>query len=201
MSNQASFNVTAGDPPLAAWGDSVGQHLVTTETATPATVFEGKQWVRTDTNEFLNYTGSAAEPIGGYGAYASYTPVFTAATSGNFPASWTKTGGYRYLTGRTVMWWAKAVQTAPSGQTGFVYVSTPTSIAQHVMGDGHYTDSGFGYYDIRLLPYTSSAYYIMVQASGGSYVSWANMELAGGIPTVNVSGDEIFVSGTYESTG
>ena len=44
MTSQAALGVTTGQLVTEAWGDDVARHLLTTETGTPASVFDGKAW-------------------------------------------------------------------------------------------------------------------------------------------------------------
>lgn len=61
MATQASLDITTGDTSSAAWADSVVAHTITTETATPATVFEGKMWARTDVDRMTVRDGGGVD--------------------------------------------------------------------------------------------------------------------------------------------
>lgn len=211
MSSQASLDVVSGTTIATSWGDAVKAHLLTTETATPATVHEGKEWVRTDTDTLYRYTGSAAEAFDGYGAWTAYTPTLanssgTACTVGNG----TLTGAYRYVAGRTVAFWVRLVlgTTTDWDSSAMAGAKTPALSLPVAMDSSIQTQtenlihSGIrststGYSSKAVWGSATQLFPYVIQ-TGGTYGSWVAVDHA--TPWTWATGGEITFGGVYPST-
>jgi hypothetical protein len=207
MTSQSSFNIATGATITETYLDGITQHLLTTETGTPSTVFEGKEWVRTDLEQLVRYTGSAAETFDGYGAWTAYTPTHTGSVSDPTTGNGTLTGGYRHVGGRAVAFWAlftqgtTSVVGAGNGVLAlglpFAMASTTTATfmlnttAYDVSANVHYPGVCFG-------AKTTTEMYI------GSFVTNATYAtIAGFVPGtqfVTAAGDYWGIGGVYEAT-
>lgn len=207
MTSQSSFNIATGAIISESYLDDITRHLPTTETATPSTVFEGKQWVRTDTNQILTYTGSAAEVNDGYGAWTSYTPVLTNATAGGIVlGNGTLTGAYRYVGGRSVAFWARFVQgsttTGIVGSAGALVLGLPVAMASTGqepanMIHTHIIDVTGGQYPGPTLLHTTSSVYLCTYDTSGTYGTLALF--VPGTQFTTAAGDIFTIGGVYES--
>lgn len=164
MTSQSSFNIATGAVITEAYLDNITQHLPTTETATPATVFPGKEWIRTDRKAKIRYTGSASEECDGYGAWENYSPQLFGSSYGLFDAgkigNGVLSGAFRYVAGRAVTFWASfAVGTttfisSPDGAIGIEIpraMSTNAQAACGVMLNAQYSDASGGGVAYRLV--------------------------------------------------
>jgi hypothetical protein len=216
VSTQSSFGVTAGNDITEAWGDNVGAHLLTTETATPSTVFEGKEWVRTDRDAVMRYTGSAAEEYDGYGDWETYVPQMFGSSYGLFDASkignGVLAGAFRYVAGRTVTFWASFTYgttsniSSPDGVMALEVPRAMSTSAQAVSGvtmRGQFSDSSGGGATYRLVCGVRASTSIYVYLENTTLVSpyvLGGAGLAWGTPVGFGVGDSWVIAGTYEST-
>lgn len=217
MSTQASLDITTGDTSTAAWADSVTTHLNTTETATPATVFEGKEWTRTDTDTLYRYTGSAAEAYDGYGAWTTYTPTIR---QWNGPGSYGSTqtigngtlvGRYRYTAGRCVRFYFEWTVGSTDGSAYLTtsqnfMVSLPTPAANVMLessGTGELYDasSGIRYPLLCVLDAAtgSTGFIFQTHYAAGTWTNKGAM-YPGNTPIAMAPGDRLAFSGEYETS-
>lgn len=207
MATQSSLSVATGASITEAWGDSVAAHLLTTETGTPATTFEGKHWVHTADDECYRDNGTAQERWDGYGAWKSYTPTLansagTATSVGNG----TIAGAYRYVGGRaiafwcylelgsTTTWWS-AGNATPALSLPVAMRTTPLRIIGANIGCVLASTSGT--IDGRAVYGSSTQLFAYVPQTGGTYPTWTACDQT--TPFTWASGFIFGFGGVYES--
>jgi hypothetical protein len=207
MASQSSLGVATGASITEAWGDAVAQHLLTTETATPTTVHEGKEYVRTDEDILYRGTGAGVEAWDGYGAWKSYTPVLANSTgTGVALGNGTLTGAYRFVGGRavafratlelgsTTTWWGTG-NAQPSLSLPFAMSSSLTRTAGvHINCVLASTSTS---YDGRVFWGSSTQVFIYIPQTGGTWPSWAVVDQTS--PWTWGSGGLIAIGGVYET--
>ena len=133
-------------------------------------------------------------------AWTSWTPTFTnlTTTSGTLTAKYLKVG-------RLVQFNVRFVFGASSAVTGDVNMTTPTARAEGRSGIYNLTlfDAGTGNYIGAVLPSTSDTSLLVLRALGDDAGVGSNhiiqSALSSTIPFTWGTGDEIYVSGTYEA--
>ncbi len=193
MATQASLDVTAATTINASWGDSVAQHLPTVETATPAVVFEGKVYVRSDLDALMISDGSTERELARYGAATTFTV-----------SSITQSAGVSYTTNRAVFSrqgrWITGectVTFSSAGSSGYGVAVNTTGLPTPATGSGA-TAGIFLYTDVG-----TAAYVGVVTMSSTTFNFWvhnAGLQL-GGTPAFAITGSDVLsFSFSYEAS-
>jgi hypothetical protein len=131
---KSGLTVVSGTTITSAWGNNMRDSGQTYETSSPTLTQEGAHYVRTDLDTVYRYTGSAHEAFDGYGAWTSYTPYFSGVGASISYGNGSRTGGYRYVGGRTIEFWALFVWGTTTSNTGNwtgMRVELPVAMATH----------------------------------------------------------------------
>jgi hypothetical protein len=167
------------------------------DTALTGELAEGMVAYLRDTDSLTVYNGSAWVPFGGVGSWTSYTPTLGgtgwAIGNGTAVGAYIKIGRFvsfraRITSGSTTTYGAS---NAPTISLPITAVTVPTDLNLRIFDSG--TGSFIGI--ANLLNSTTLICYAM--ATGGSYASFA--EITSTVPFTWATGDQLIVSGVYES--
>lgn len=164
--------------------------------ARQSTIPEGCAWEETDTNLYYISDGVNYFRALNIGAYTSYTPAWTAATTNPSIGNGSITGGYQ-LTGKQVDFWANVVagSTTTYGTGGIWTLSIPVTAGSA----GAYPVRAFvrvgGLYTNLVAYITGGSTTITLKVGSGTATTFDTTH-----PTATFgNGDAFYVSGTYES--
>ena len=198
MASQASSKsgVVTAAAIAASHITNLVDHAITTETAQPATIFEGKVYARTDLDQFhVGVSGAAAETLADYGAWKNYTPTVAGTVNAN-----AVTGKYRVVAPRTIEFWA-FFTLGPGGSVG----AQPTLTVPFPMSNQIQYVGFRGWAICAGQTYNAAARYFGVSTIGadclnvgGAHGFW--QPCGATTPGTWANGDGWYITGTYETS-
>lgn len=167
----AFHSFVAGERPTAAqWNDWLGRRVIAdcTSSTRPSSPVEGEPIFETDTDRLLLYDGSAWQQAGQLGAWTTFTPTWTGATTNPAIGNGTLSGRYLRLFGRTYLtqFFILAGSTTTFG-TGQWSLSLPSALTAttYAVGNVYYNNSSTAWHGLCLVS-GASAYLYSPTASG-----------------------------------